>query len=588
MSTAMQGVGGERHSSAMSIGSGYGGRGGSRGSISGAQPISMSGQNKPRRESLAGSMVTGMSWGGQSVGSWIRDDIIMQGTSPFSHQSQSFHSSSYQPKLEADFMRDFSCCGLTLPSLHDLLEHYEDNHHQQMRGSSTEGPLPDPKAAIATNAAAAIKDPKSQQQIPKTATPQRSNTPIQSQKTPTQTQSFAVQSSQEDETVGTMEMDDDFSQPQMQQYAMNPPRPVQRSQFGQPAQRTPQLDMGAVNGNNAYLQHQGLKHSPTTPANGNRPYYQHNPTVSSVNTPTLTAGPSNHPLQQEQFYTPQSSAPGTPRELDANFIDNMNQMSMSFLPNATGFNDWNYQPNNEMLDLCIDEPAKRLFARNDGTSSFPPITTTNTAATSSNGPTSSGTTSSAPASAVQLGDGQYSENSTLAKTIRQAQADAGVPDPSADGIPKPFHCPVIGCEKAYKNQNGLKYHKQHGHNTQTLQSNSNGTFSIVDPDTLVPFEGTRGMERLKPYMCQSCGKRYKNLNGLKYHKAHSSGCDPEICYPKGVDGVAAGEAGANIKGGGRVSKAGSKRNSLIMATQEEKEGARIPVEVGPKGEQMVM
>jgi transcription factor SFP1 len=22
---------------------------------------------------------------------------------------------------------------------------------------------------------------------------------------------------------------------------------------------------------------------------------------------------------------------------------------------------------------------------------------------------------------------------------------------------KPFRCPVIGCEKAYKNQNGLKY-----------------------------------------------------------------------------------------------------------------------------------
>ena len=42
-----------------------------------AQPISMSSrsnQNKPRRESLASSMVTGMSWGGASVGSWIRDE----------------------------------------------------------------------------------------------------------------------------------------------------------------------------------------------------------------------------------------------------------------------------------------------------------------------------------------------------------------------------------------------------------------------------------------------------------------------------------------------------------------------------------
>ena len=61
----------------MSIGSGY--KFGHRDSVSAAQPISMqsaSNQNKPRRESLAGSMVTGMSWGGASVGSWIRDEYV--------------------------------------------------------------------------------------------------------------------------------------------------------------------------------------------------------------------------------------------------------------------------------------------------------------------------------------------------------------------------------------------------------------------------------------------------------------------------------------------------------------------------------
>ena len=60
------------------MGSGYGRVGGHRDSLTAAaQPISMqsaSNQYKPRRESLAGSMVTGMSWGGNSVGSWIRDE----------------------------------------------------------------------------------------------------------------------------------------------------------------------------------------------------------------------------------------------------------------------------------------------------------------------------------------------------------------------------------------------------------------------------------------------------------------------------------------------------------------------------------
>ncbi len=35
------------------------------------------------------------------------------------------------------------------------------------------------------------------------------------------------------------------------------------------------------------------------------------------------------------------------------------------------------------------------------------------------------------------------------------------------------------------------------------------------------------MEKHKPYRCEVCGKRYKNLNGLKYHKNHSPACDTE-------------------------------------------------------------
>ena len=35
------------------------------------------------------------------------------------------------------------------------------------------------------------------------------------------------------------------------------------------------------------------------------------------------------------------------------------------------------------------------------------------------------------------------------------------------------------------------------------------------------------MEKHKPYRCDVCGKRYKNLNGLKYHKSHSTACDNE-------------------------------------------------------------
>ncbi|KAF9204934.1 hypothetical protein BGZ49_004673 [Haplosporangium sp. Z 27] len=69
---------------------------------------------------------------------------------------------------------------------------------------------------------------------------------------------------------------------------------------------------------------------------------------------------------------------------------------------------------------------------------------------------------------------------------------------------KPYRCQVSGCDKAYKNPNGLKYHNQHGH------CSASGLADTEGPES-------------KPYMCtfMDCGKRYKNLNGLKYHIEHS-------------------------------------------------------------------
>jgi len=468
-------------------GSGYGG--GLSGSQLGsrAQPISVNAasREKPRRESLAGSMVTGMSWGGNSVGSWIRDEygaanghpfdrvltlhsIIMQGTSPF--QSSSLHSSSYLPKLEANFMRDFSCCDTVHPSLHELLQHYEEDHTDSVPPSLKKQKAiqkhtpPDARAARASVATSNIQQGGANQNpridTSGQATPQRSSTPV----TPRQSQAQQVTRgfapglqphSHVDDGVEDMEMEDDYesSSTNVQQphYAThNQARTAQPSQFGQPASsRVTPLNLNTLNmANPVQPQYQGLRNSqPTTPVsagrNGNM--YQHNPTVSSVNTPTLSTYNNNpHPLQQS-YYTPDSSAPGTPGERDGDFIGDMGDMSMSnmqYMQNQP-YTGYPFGNGNEMIDLCISEPAKRLFTLNGGFAQTTQLQQ-----------------SSPSTSASQLGDGQYSENSEIAKTIREEQKRAGVPDPSPDGgVPKPFHCPVIGCEKAYKNQNGLKYHK---------------------------------------------------------------------------------------------------------------------------------
>ncbi|XP_073094767.1 juxtaposed with another zinc finger protein 1 isoform X1 [Manis javanica] len=58
------------------------------------------------------------------------------------------------------------------------------------------------------------------------------------------------------------------------------------------------------------------------------------------------------------------------------------------------------------------------------------------------------------------------------------------------GEEKPFACPVPGCKKRYKNVNGIKYHAKNGHRTQ--------------------------IRVRKPFKCR-CGKSYKTAQGLRHH-----------------------------------------------------------------------
>ncbi|ORY62879.1 hypothetical protein BCR35DRAFT_315593, partial [Leucosporidium creatinivorum] len=74
---------------------------------------------------------------------------------------------------------------------------------------------------------------------------------------------------------------------------------------------------------------------------------------------------------------------------------------------------------------------------------------------------------------------------------------------------KPFKCPTEGCDKTYKQQNGLKYHLKHG-------KCSNDPEAAKEDDPL-----TVDKKRFACHQIVDCGKRYKNYNGLRYHYEHS-------------------------------------------------------------------
>ncbi|KXS18125.1 hypothetical protein M427DRAFT_153319 [Gonapodya prolifera JEL478] len=84
-------------------------------------------------------------------------------------------------------------------------------------------------------------------------------------------------------------------------------------------------------------------------------------------------------------------------------------------------------------------------------------------------------------------------------------------------LPRTYPCTFAGCKKIYKNPGGLKYHLLYGHPDPNNPPNPPGFFGRSGK------RGRNAPDVFKPYKCcmTGCGKRYKNMNGLKYHLEHA-------------------------------------------------------------------
>lgn len=318
-------------------------------------------------------------------------------------------------------MRDFTCCGKILPNLHDLLQHYEEAHTQPSPNTARNnafaqfGPVGMPDASAVSSSRTTPGSGPMHAQSPTQPGQQLSSAAgfhmtgaqmsglSSARMSPSMASNMhddmdAVADMEMDDAVGTMELDDSNKMHQTRQL------------FGQ--QQRPQLNM-----NTSGLT-QGLRTSqPPTPAAASFGL-QHNPTVSSVNTPTLTTH-QQLPQQHQQ----------------AVGMDDMDE-DLPGMPlgggNGADIGDGTFTGNgNNESNFCINDPGKHLFSPNSATPA-------------------GNRTIQQQLAALGLQQGQFADPEAN-KVLLQRLQSMMMPEEH-----KPFKCPVIGCEKAYKNQNGLK------------------------------------------------------------------------------------------------------------------------------------
>lgn len=156
-------------------------------------------------------------------------------------------------------------------------------------------------------------------------------------------------------------------------------------------------------------------------------------------------------------------------------------------------------------DYPVHHHHHHHIINNSSSTSIPPLTVAPSCLTSSED--EEGLNSHVIAAAAASND--YRAYIDAAKTARRnMEYGASATGPGEER--RKHQCLVPSCGKIYKNANGLKYHLQHTHSEEERDIAER----IIDAIKNDPQE--------RPYVCaeEGCGKRYKNANGLKYHMIH--------------------------------------------------------------------
>ncbi|KAH9849151.1 hypothetical protein C2E23DRAFT_862189 [Lenzites betulinus] len=415
--------------------------------------------------------------------------------------------------------RDYTCCGLNLNDLHALVDHFEECHvvvldpyaPQQAHSQATSS-MP---SSAAAQTVSYFPDPNGASQAPQ------------------QPQSISYQGFDPDD----MELDVDQNPSAPSSGAPSPPdTPVSTPLSSYPAYSHSALPSPA-------LAHASQPASPisafdTTTVLPSRAHHMSGFRSSVGGSAAGSTARTEDAFNAYAGYSDYSSLlPGTnPLSSGANamFMQQQSQLAnMSLGPMGAGGNQSACAPTALLLSNSAGNTPDSTPASSRVASPTPGNSTTYRAVAPSG-------SQNAQASSSNAGASGSGTTSPRASTTLSRPASSLL-------LSKPFRCPKPNCNKSYKQANGLKYHMTHGscnfappkdlehlqellaskRSEKAARAGENGTATSESEVTLSDAE-LREVEkeaerRLRPYACGvgDCQRRYKNMNGLRYHYQHS-------------------------------------------------------------------
>ncbi|KAI0631692.1 hypothetical protein C8Q77DRAFT_153544 [Trametes polyzona] len=428
-----------------------------------------------------------------------------------------------------ELARDYTCCGLNLNDLHALVDHFEECHVVVLDPYA-------PQQGI-SQAAAASSVPSSNAQQAVSYFPDSNGVPSNPQ--PQQQSSISYQGFDPDD----MELDVDQNASAPSSGAPSPPdTPVSTPLNSYPAYSHSALPSPA-------LAHASQPASPisafdTTTVLPSRAHHMSGFRSSVGGSNGGSAARAEDAFNAYAGYSDYSSLlPGTnPLGGGANamFMQQQSQLANMSLGPMNGNGS---QASCAPTALLLSNSASNTPDSTPASSRVASPTPSNATAYRSVAPSGS-QNAQASSSASSSNAGASSSNGASSSTPR---ASTTLSRPASSLLlSKPFRCPKPNCNKSYKQANGLKYHMTHGscnfappkdlehlqellaskRSEKAAKAGENGVANEAEvtlSDAELREVEKEAERRLRPYACGvgDCQRRYKNMNGLRYHYQHS-------------------------------------------------------------------